>query len=348
MCRVIADAIVSLGFIPIVLMATSAGPHTMTKQAVSLGIALCCLAMGWMWSRGYWPTRFQSQACIVICSVCIALACLIEEHALVGVLGATGLTLLSAFAMLYHSGRMLAVPWTVGGAVAVLMVARLPAGDTALAICAVSSLVLVNVVVALGCRTVIQLIDIEPHHRAIEPLTGLPTREAFDDQVGTLLGARSRSDDRYLVVIMIGLDSLCPLSGALNGATTRKRARVAIARRLREILRHGAVLAHVGETEYVIADLFTAPNPEPLTDRVHAAVTSAPLALTASIGAVCTPLSPLSDQPVPDVVEELLTIATSAMRAARRAGGSQTHLRLAPRLRVLERPQPDAFDEESH
>ncbi|MGA5463563.1 GGDEF domain-containing protein [Mycobacterium sp. NPDC050041] len=336
LCRAIAATIVGLGLIPTVLIASPAGPQGPLHRAVALGIAGCCLAMGWMWRRPRWPTRRQSQGTVVVGTVCIALACMIENDPLVGILGATGLAILSAFAMLFHSGRLLAVPWLVGGGVLAVLAPRIAADDLALAVCAVGMVLLVNVLFTVACRTAIRLIDDEPGHAGIEPLTGLLTRETFDERMATLLGARSRGDDRYLVVLVVSLDSFSLLTG-LDGAVTGDRARVAIAQRLRETVRRDTVLAHVADTEYLIADLFTRADPEPLTERIHATVRNAPFRLTASIGAVSTSLMPLSDQPVPDVVDELLTVATAAMATARSAGGSRTALRLSPRLHVLDR-----------
>ncbi|MDO3637123.1 diguanylate cyclase domain-containing protein [Mycolicibacterium arseniciresistens] len=342
MCRAIAATIVGLGLVPAVLLASPAGPQGPLNRGVAVGIAVCCLVMGWVWRRPRWPTRRQSQTTVVIGSGCIALACLIQHEPVVGMLGATGLATLSAFTMLFHSGRLLAVPWTVGGAVLAVLAARIAVDDIARAVFAVGLVLLVIVMFTVACRTAIRLIGIEPCHTGIEPLTGLLTRETFDERMATLLGARSRGDDRYLVVLVVSLDSFSLLTG-LHGPATGDRARVAIAQRLRENVRRDTVLAHVADTDYLIADLFTRADPEPLTERIHATVRNAPFRLTASIGAVSTSLMPLSDQPVPDVVDELLDVATAAMAAARRDGGSRTALRLSPRLRVLDR-----LDDEWH
>jgi diguanylate cyclase (GGDEF)-like protein len=336
LCRIIAAIIVGLGLIPVVLIASPAGPQSPLSRAVAVGIALCCLVMGGLWRRPGWPTRRASQTTVVVGTVCIALGCVTQSDPLVGMLGTLALATLSSFTMLFHSGRLLAVLWTVGGAVLAVLAARIAADDAALAVCAVSLVLLVTVLFTVACRTAVKLIGTEQCHTGIEPLTGLLTRDTFDERMATLLGARSRGDDRYLVVLVVSLDSFSLLTG-LHGRTTGDRARVAIAQRLRESVRRDTVLAHVADTEYLIADLFTAADPEPLTDRIHATVRTAPFQLTASIGAVSTSLMPLSDQPVPAVVDELLTVATAAMAAARSAGGSQTALRLSPRLRVLDR-----------
>ncbi len=73
-------------------------------------------------------------------------------------------------------------------------------------------------------------------------------------------------------------------------------------------------------------------------ERVRATVASSPSRLTASIGVVTTPLSPLAGHPPYDVLDEVLGIATAAMKVARRAGGNKVHQVLSPTLTVLDRP----------
>ncbi|HXR42371.1 MAG TPA: GGDEF domain-containing protein, partial [Acidothermaceae bacterium] len=173
-------------------------------------------------------------------------------------------------------------------------------------------------------------------------LTGLLNREAFFDRVATLIGARSRDDDRYLVVLVINLDSFSLLTG-MTGAAGGNRARVAVGQGLRQTVRRNTVVAHFGEAEFLVAEMFTTPEPSALVDRVAGAVKSAPGKLTASIGVVSTPLRPLASLPPDDVTEELLTIASTAMYTARKAGGNQACIVLDPPLTILD--ERDGLDE---
>lgn len=59
------------------------------------------------------------------------------------------------------------------------------------------------------------------------------------------------------------------------------------------------------------------------------------------MGVVCTPLVPLAAAPAYDAVEELLTIAVTAMFEARGAGGNQTRAAIDPALSVLKSPARD-------
>ena len=334
-CRLVATIILGLGAIPSTLMMSSVGPDGLQNRLLAGVITVCCVVMGAQWLRHCWPTRTQSQLCVVVGTVCIAVACLIEDHPVIGLLGSTAFAVLSAFTAFFHSARLLAFTWTVGVVTLGVLALRLATIDAALAVCSVVLIALVNVFVAFACRTITRLIDTEILHGEIEPLTGLLNRDGFYDHVATLIGARRRDDDRYLIVLVVNLDSFSLLT-AMTGAAGGSRARVAIGQRLRETVRRDAIIAHIGDAEFFIADLFTTPDPVVLTERICGTVRTAPFRLTASIGGVSTPLQPLATYPPHDVCEELLTIATTAMYEARKAGGNQARHVPSPALAVLD------------
>jgi len=274
---------------------------------------------------------------VVIGTGCIAVACLIAKDPLMGLLGSTSFAILAAFAMFFHGGRLLAITWMVGAATLTVLALRLAAINTTLAVSSVVVVALVNVFAVFVCRTAIRLIDIDNRHDGIEPLTGLLNRDAFSEKVAELIGARSRQDDRYLVVAVVNLDSYSLLL-SVDGAAGGNRARIAASRQLRATLRHDAVLAHIGDAEFSIAEIFTTPDPSALIERIRGTITDPPSRLTASIGVVTTPLRPLASHSPHDVLEELLTVATTAMREARKAGGNQARTVLNPTLTVLDTP----------
>ncbi len=338
-CRVVAAVILAMGTIPLTLMASAVGPHGLRNQIAAVLVAVCCLVMGSWWLRRWWPTRIQSQLCVVVGTVCIAVTCLIQARPIVGLVGTATFALLSAFIAFFHSGRLLAFTWTIGAATLCVLAVRLAARDAALAVCIVAILGLVNVFVAFACRMGIRLIETEVRYGEIEPLTGLLDREAFFDQVATLIGARGRGADHHLVLLVANLDSFSLLTG-MEGVAGGNRARVAVAQLLRETARRDAIVAHVGDAEFLIAEPFTTPDPSAFVNRVRGAITSPPFRLTASIGVVSTPLGPLTSVPPYDLIEELLTIATAGVHEARRSGGNQVRLVIDPPLSVLD--QPDA------
>src|SRR4029077_6420509 len=166
-----------------------------------------------LWLRRWWPTRIQSQLCVVVGTVCVAVACLIQARPMVVLVGSATFALLSAFIAFFHSGRLLAFTWTIGAATLCVLAVRLAARDAALAVFIVAVLGLVNVFVAFACRMGIRLIETEVRYGEIEPLTGLLDREGFFSRRATRIGARRRDDDHQLVVMVINLDSFSLLTG---------------------------------------------------------------------------------------------------------------------------------------
>ena len=94
----------------------------------------------------------------------------------------------------------------------------------------------------------------------MEPLTGLLNRESFYEQAATLLGSRNRDDDRYFVIAVVNIDSFAAMI-SMTGNHGGDRARIAASQALRETVRRDAILAHVGEAEFLIADTFTGSGP---------------------------------------------------------------------------------------
>ncbi|HEY9267656.1 MAG TPA: diguanylate cyclase, partial [Mycobacterium sp.] len=156
-------------------------------------------------------------------------------------------------------------------------------------------------------------------------------RDAFYRGVATLLASRSRSDDQYLVVVAVNIDSFSLLLG-LSGARGGNRARVTVGQALRETVRHNAIVAHISDDDFLIADTFTTADASPLVERIRGAIAVTPQRLTASIGVVCTPLPPLAAEPPDDVADKLIAIATTAIEQARMAGGNQVRYVLRPTL----------------
>jgi len=234
-------------------MASSAGPQGLPNQALAVCVAICSLLLGALWLRPRWPTRTESQLCVTVGTVCIAVASLIAADPVVGLLGSTTFVVVSAFTVVFHSGRLLAFTWAIGAATLGVLAVRLAAIDPALATCSVVLVALINVFVAFAARMVLRLLDTDIPHGDIEPLTGLLNRDAFYDRVATLIGARSRRDDRHLVVIVVNLDDFSLLT-ATTGKAGTNCARVAFGQHLRETVRRDAIIAHLGEAEFLIAN----------------------------------------------------------------------------------------------
>lgn len=335
-CRVIAAMTLGLGVMPLALVASSASVRTVPHWLVATAVLLCCTVIAAMWWRPGWPTRVQSQTAAVTGAGCIAVACLLPTEPLVGILGCTAFLMQTVFVGFFHSARLMAVIWAVAAAVLIVLGVREAPVSVTVAVCAVVLLASINGFAAFACVMVIKMLDTQIRHD-IEPLTGLLTRDAFFEKVLTLIGARSRNDDLHLVIAVLDLDGYSALL-SMSGVAGAHRARITVGHQLRETLRRDTVLAHVGETEFLVAELFTQADPHPLLERMRGTVTNPPSRLTASIGAVIAPLSPLRQHGRDDVLEELLTLASSAMYEARKAGGNQIRPVLNPTLTTLNDP----------
>lgn len=338
--RAIAGSIFGLGVISVILSFGVLGPHSVGGRVAQIVVAGCCVVMAWVWLRPSWPSRRVSQATAVVGTVCIAVSCVMVSSPLVGIMGATAYAALGSLVALLHSMRLLAFIWAVGAGVIVYLAVGLAKDDVSVALATALLVVLVNGFAVFASRLVIRLIANDTIHGDLEPVTGLFTRDGFYEQVATLIGARSRNDDRRLVVVVVNLDNHALLAD-MHGAARAIRVRVAIARSLRETARRGAVIAHPSDSEFWVADLFTQADPHPLAERIRGGVAGAHTGITASVGVVCTPLAPLAALPSHDVMEELLTIAQTAMFEARRAGGNQTRTAIDPALTVLEEPSSE-------
>jgi diguanylate cyclase (GGDEF)-like protein len=336
-CRVIAGIIAALGLIPMIALVSPLGPQGLIGRVLAVLVTTCCAVMSLRWLRHRWPTSTESATCAVVGTVCIAVACLISTSPVAGLLGATSFAILAAYVACFHGLRLLAFTWTVAAVTLTVLAVRLAPLDTALAVSSVFLVALVNVFVALACRVGVRLISGEAATSQLEPLTGLLDRDAFYERTATLLAARHREDDRYLVLVVVNIDGFS-LVTSMSGERGGNLARVAVSTALRSSVRHDAVVAHVSDAEFVIADTFTTPDASPLVDRVRAAVTNTPSRLTTSVGVVSTPLRPLIHLPPDDVVDEVLAIATTAMNEARKHGGNRAHFVVNPALTVVGNP----------
>jgi diguanylate cyclase (GGDEF)-like protein len=339
-CRVVAWIIGSLGVVSVLVIVASTNPDQPYRAVIAGLLFVACAVMAFVWLRSDWPTRRQSQFCLILGTVLISTVCLLEPDPVLGLLSSSAFTVTTAYAVFFHSRTWLIPIWAVQTVTLGVLAWRLLAVDYALALASVVFVALINSFVAFACELVLRIVGSEKPHGEIEPLTGLPNRQSFYDSVATLIGSRSRRDDRYLILIVVNLDSFSLLT-AMSGKTGGNKARVAIGQRLRETVRGDAVIGALGEAEYLIADVFTNPDPTPLAERILGTIKSAPFQLTASLGVISTPLKPLTRQGSHDVLDELVTIGTNAMYDARKSGGNQMRLLLSPALATVEDDGPD-------
>jgi GGDEF domain-containing protein len=217
------------------------------------------------------------------------------------------------------------------------LASQLAATDVITAIVSVVLVVAVTVFAAAMTWVAVQIAKSHTAALEIEPVTGLPHKGGLRLRAATLLAARSRDDDRYLVLVLLSIDGYS-LMTSMGGQRAADRARTITARIVRDAVRRDSVIAHTSEAEFVVVDVFATRDASPLVERIHHAVAAAPQRLTVSVGVVCTPLAPLRSLPPGDVLDEILTLATAAMYDSRRKGGNVAHYVIEPKLAVLDRP----------
>jgi GGDEF domain-containing protein len=330
--RAIAAIVLILGILQLMLMLTPAGPQGRISELLSVGAAVGSVVITWCWLRPWWPTSTASKLCCVLGTVCVTVVCLIQTDPLLGMVASTVFTMVNGVTALFHYGRLLVLTSTVSAVTVGVLAARLAQTDVVVGLAGAGIVVVVSAYVVVTSRVAMRMVYAEMRVGEVDPLTGLLNRNAFDDEFAKLMGASSRDDDRHLVVLVINVDSFS--AAGVQGVAGDKWARVALGQRLRETVRGNAILAHVDDSDFLIADLFTTPDAAPLAERVHDAIYAAPLRLAASIGAVSTPLRPLSGAAPPDVLDEILRIATAAVEDVQRAGGDGIRQVLSPRLDV--------------
>ena len=320
--RVVGGCILGLGLSALLAgLVPNAAPWPGFRLAY-IGIAAACVALAAPWFRYRWPTRRESTAVVVVGAFALAAGCLATIDPMAGMLTAAAFPFVLGFTALFHSSRLLALTATLAVTTIVALTGRIARHDVATAIAVTIPIVLLCVVVSFACRTIATVGVSEMDQGELDPVTGLLTRDSFYERAATLLGARHRGDDRYLVIVAITIDTLNAITG-VQGMKGSTRARVSAGQALRETIRRGAVLGHLDEGQFVIADTFTTSDPSPLGERVRGAIASTPSGITASIGVVSTALGPLIDRPPYEVLDEVIAQAGQVMAQARRGGGNQ-------------------------
>jgi GGDEF domain-containing protein len=339
--RLIASIMFSLGFVPLLVAVSSIAPTWPFGNVLLVVLAILCFVQGAMWMRHRWPTRNESILLLRVGTVAIALGCTIPADPIYGMIAATAFSLITGYAALFHTMRLLAFSWAVAVVTLLYLAARIGIDNIPISLAAILLVICLNLFTAFACRMVVRLTGTDDTPRPVEPLTGLLTRDSFYDLASTLLASRSRNDDRYLVIAVVIIDRFAAMV-RMGGVRAAAAARVAAGQALRENVRRDAVVGHIGEAEFLIADTFTVPDPAPLVERVRGAIAATPAGMTASVGVVSTPLRPLAARPPHEVLDEVVEIASTAMRDACRAGGNQARYVLAETLNAAKESGPTA------
>lgn len=340
--RVIAGSVFTLGLITLGTIGSSARLQWPASRPLLAAVAVLCFLSTILWLRHRWPTRTESGVLVGIAAIAIPIGTIAPVVPMYGLLGSASFALIIGYAALFHGPRLLAAILTVAVATLIYLAVRMARVDLPLALAGVALMLLLYVFAAFSCRLVVWLTGTEDGADSVEPLTGLLNRDAFYLQTATLLASRNRDDDRYLVIGVVNIDSFAAMV-AVAGNRGGNRARIAAGQALRETVRRDAIVGHVGDAEFLVADCFTTPDSSPLIERIRGAIAATPSGMTASIGVVSTPLRPLVEHPPHEVLDEIVALATTAMYEARRAGGNQARYVVRPNLSISD-DETDGYD----
>lgn len=339
-CRVVAGSLVGFAVVLLASLGSPAGPVGAAQQigTAVIAVALVGMAIGW-WREG-WPTRRQSAGFVIASALAVSIGCLIKADPFNGMFGAASFAVLAGYIAFFHTPKMMTFNFVVGLLTATVLAVRVALdGDLALAISTLLFLVILYIATPSVCHVLVHLLGIDVLNTDIDPVTGLYNRDAFDRAAAAYISSRNRDDDRFFVLVVVDLDNFALLTQA-KGRQAGERARVAAAQTLRETTRQNAVIAHLPDTEFLIADSFPTTDSSALVERVRGAIRTTPPRTSASIGVVSTPMQGLVQRPPEQVLDELLEIARAAVVVARRAGGNQAHHVRCPPLRALEDDEP--------
>jgi diguanylate cyclase (GGDEF)-like protein len=319
--RVVAGCILILGLPAFLAAANPRASNIPLGRTLLAVIPLACLAFASPWLRYRWPTRGQSTLVVTLGAVVLSAGCIVPINPFSGLLTATAFPFVLGYAALFHGTRIQLFAAAFAAVTIASLSIRIAMTDVPTALAVTTPVVLINVAVLIACRIVAEVAVGGTERTDIEPLTGLLNRKSFDELAATMIGARNRDDDRFLVLVTVGIDGFDAVM-SVQGRRGFDSARIAVATALRETVRRDAVIGHVGEAEFLVADTFTTPDPAPLAERIRSAVAATPGGFTASIGIVCTPLRPLAERPPHEVLDDVIALATIAMHQARGRGGN--------------------------
>lgn len=329
--RVVAGCILALS-VPALLagLVPSAVPWPGFRYAYTF-IAIGTISLAVPWLRYRWPTRRESGVIVVAGTLVLAGGCLATIDPLAGMVTASAFCFILGFTALFHSSRLLWFAVAVAAATITALTVRIAVDEVATALAVATPVVLLCVVITFGCRTIADVGGAAEAQEDLDPLTGLLTRDAFYSGTSTLIGARQRDEDRYLVLAVAEIDGLSAVV-SVQGPRGTDSIQIAVGQALRDTTRREAVVSRCGEGKFLIADILTIPDPAPLIERIRGALAATPSRVTVSVGAVSTALSPLAGRPPHDVLDEVIALASAAAAEARGRGGNQARYLLDPDL----------------
>lgn len=321
--RMMAVVVAALGVVPILLMLTPAGPHTVVGRVISILVTACCAVMALLWLFR-WPTRRQSQLFSIIATGCIAAACLVLSSPDAGLLGCTAFAALAGYVGFFHTSHYLALVLSTVAVTSIVCAIRLALETSA--ILALAKLLVIAIgafAVPFSVQVLVHLLGGDAIKSDTDPLTGLRNRRGFYRRSRQLIGAVADSRPRTFTVAMADLDRFKQINDT-HGHAEGDRILVAVADKLRQATHGHAVVARVGGEEFLVAETNNGDGGGDLAERIRSATASTSWRVTASVGAASAAIHDARNVTPRTMLEHLVDAADTAMYEAKRAGGNQT------------------------
>lgn len=284
--------------------------------ALTLGVTVLWLTR--------WPTRLQSQIAVVLGALCVGGWSLAQPSAALAALACTALAIPSCYIAFFHSLKLLIFNGVIAIAITTTVVLRLAQEVNLSAAAFVFWLsIFLNFWLALGIWGMSRAMGTYAVRSEEDALTGLLNRRAFTGALSNLL-AHQPPTHTHLAVVMVDLDNFKRINDT-HGHSAGDRALRAVANLLREHIPDDAVLCRVGGEEFLVALTSETGDVEPLAMKFCAALEELSPEVTASVGTASARLPPVKEADIAQLIDELVTVADTAMYAAKRRGGNQVH-----------------------
>ncbi|CAA0098039.1 putative diguanylate cyclase DgcT [Mycolicibacterium vanbaalenii] len=318
---------VFLGAVPLLLLASPAGPDTALRRGFAIAAAGSAFAVSTLWLLR-WPSRTQSLIYNVVCSGCIAAGCLVIPDPYGGLMGCTVFAAIGGFLAYFHALAHVLANFVVAMACAGITATRMFL-DTSDGLLVAASFLLViglNIGVPFGIYSVVHTLRIDLRNSDRDALTGLLNRRSFYNAVHELVLAVQGSAGMRLNVTMVDLDDFKKLNDT-KGHAVGDQALITVGVVLQENCGPDAVLGRLGGEEFVIADTATATDHAVTAERIRAGIAAMPFRITASLG-TCSAAVPQDVWTTdPQFVDQLIQVADEAMYRSKRAGGDRSQHR---------------------
>lgn len=315
----------ALAFVAIVMLFSPAGPHGVIGKSIVAASAVTGGIFAARWAISGWPTRKMSILFVACADVGITTVSWQYSDRFVGMYGINSLVLISLYVVFFHGPRMLAAHsvWVLMSATLfAIAVGTGPDGDPAMAIAQTLASLVIIVAAPPALQIGFWMVRSDADSSLVDSLTGLLNRRGLYLHAGDLIFPDD-SAGVDVVVMVLDLDRFKNVNDE-HGHAVGDEVLVRSARRIKSVIRGGAVLSRFGGEEFVLVDALPRANAAAVAERIREAlaapVETAPV--TVSIGVSCISGSEFvaCRYRLPALLDAMVATADRAMYEAKRLG----------------------------